>query len=329
MSSCPFCNKAAVLNPKTPCPSCGRRASDHPSTLARAVGEPADSGWDDDDALGASLELSRGGSLASHSAGPSAYSGGGLSLGDDDDPFADDAPQGALELDLPSAHTANASRSIGPASAPTHGGSPSVPAEAAASNAVPDLVLPAKLQPPRTPQGEPSLQPPRTPQSEPSLQPPRTPQGEPSLQPPRTPQSEPSLQPPRMPQSEPSLQPPASDPSLFPPSQQRLELGASVRSRTAVDPAAAMIARHPVAPEKVWEAPAYAMKVLWRQFELRQDLESLRRKRSPDVPLYERALRAHDAKTFALGLAITCAGLAIASFIFFLPVILRFLRAPD
>ena len=71
------------------------------------------------------------------------------------------------------------------------------------------------------------------------------------------------------------------------------------------------------------------MKVLWRQFELRQDLTSLRNRRSPDVPLYERALRAYDPKTFALGLAITCAGLALASFIFFLPVILRFLRDPS
>lgn len=89
-----------------------------------------------------------------------------------------------------------------------------------------------------------------------------------------------------------------------------------------------MIARFPIPPQKLWESPVYAMKVLWRQFELRQDLASLRKKRSPDVPLYERALKTHDAKLFALGLALTCAGLAIASFVFFLPVILRFLHDP-
>ena len=71
------------------------------------------------------------------------------------------------------------------------------------------------------------------------------------------------------------------------------------------------------------------MKVLWRQFELHRDLASLRRRRSPDVPLYERALKAHDAKMFMLGLVLTCAGVMLASFIFFLPVILRLLRASD
>ena len=69
------------------------------------------------------------------------------------------------------------------------------------------------------------------------------------------------------------------------------------------------------------------MKVLLRQLELRSELESLRRRRSPDVPLYESALRAYDAKTFRLGIAIGGAILAVATFIFFLPVILRFMRA--
>ncbi|HVH46787.1 MAG TPA: hypothetical protein VM925_30805, partial [Labilithrix sp.] len=96
----------------------------------------------------------------------------------------------------------------------------------------------------------------------------------------------------------------------------------------APDPAA-LIARYPAPPAKVWETPAYAMKVLWRQLELRQDLASLRKKRSPDVPLYERALTVHDGKTFALGLVITLAGFTVATFVFFLPVILRFLRDPD
>ena len=64
-----------------------------------------------------------------------------------------------------------------------------------------------------------------------------------------------------------------------------------------------------------------------RQFELRSELESLRRRRSPDVPLYEGALKAYDAKTFRLGMAILCAATAIGTFIFFLPVIIRFMRA--
>jgi hypothetical protein len=91
---------------------------------------------------------------------------------------------------------------------------------------------------------------------------------------------------------------------------------------------AAIVANYPPPPSALWEAPVYALKVLWRQLELRQDLASLRRKRSPDVGLYERALKAHDPRVFALGLALGGAALAIATFVFFLPVILRFLHAP-
>jgi len=90
-----------------------------------------------------------------------------------------------------------------------------------------------------------------------------------------------------------------------------------------------MIARYPTPPEKWFQTPVYAMKVLLRQFELRQDIASLRKKRSPDVPLYEAALKTHDGKNFAIGLVITCAALTVATFIFFLPVILRFVRDPD
>ena len=71
----------------------------------------------------------------------------------------------------------------------------------------------------------------------------------------------------------------------------------------------------------------YAVRVVLRQLELRTDLESLRRRRSPDVPLYEAALRAYDKKTFRLGMAINVAALTVATFIFFLPVIIRFMRA--
>jgi hypothetical protein len=89
-----------------------------------------------------------------------------------------------------------------------------------------------------------------------------------------------------------------------------------------------MIARLPAPPTRVWHAPGYALTVLYRQYELRRDLESLRRRRSPDVRLYERALTLHDRGAFAVGLAITCAALTIAAFVFFLPVILRFVRDP-
>jgi hypothetical protein len=92
---------------------------------------------------------------------------------------------------------------------------------------------------------------------------------------------------------------------------------------------AALVAKYPPAPNVVWQAPVYACRVLWRQFELRQNLESLRRKRSPDVPLYEAALGAYEKKSFHVGLALTIAAISVATFIFFLPVIIRFIRAPD
>ncbi len=324
MTVCPFCNKA-VPDPQTPCRSCGRRAGDAPPVPelgGRSLG--SDAGWDDPSDLGGGLDLSRGGSMASHASGPSAYSGGGLSLGDDDDPFADDGPQNALELDLPSSHTANAPRQVAGAPVPAASQPAPVP-----PSSVPDLVLPTKpaaKDPPSSPQ-------PRAPQSDPALHaagPPsdpalraQHPQSNPALRA-SPPASDPALHA-RPPASDPALRasPPASDPALQ--SQPQIHQVAPPRPQ---DPAA-LIARYPVPPEKVWEAPAYALKVLWRQLELRQDLATLRKRRSPDVRLYERALQTHDEKTFALGLAITCAGLAFATFVFFLPVILRFLRAPD
>lgn len=95
--------------------------------------------------------------------------------------------------------------------------------------------------------------------------------------------------------------------------------------------AAAIIARYPDPPEpnKIWLMPIYACKVVMRQFELRMNLTSLRRRRSPDVGLYERALKVYEPRSFFIGLAITGVLFALASFVFFLPVILRFARAPD
>jgi hypothetical protein len=90
---------------------------------------------------------------------------------------------------------------------------------------------------------------------------------------------------------------------------------------------AAVIAKYPAPPTGITHAPMYAIRVVMRQLELRTDLESLRRRRSPDVPLYEAALRAYEPKTFRLGMAINVALLVIGTFIFFLPVIIRFMRA--
>lgn len=132
----------------------------------------------------------------------------------------------------------------------------------------------------------------------------------------------------------PSLKPHAAlDPEAPPRSGGPVVHGEPPVAMAAVLPAppdpAAMIARYSVPPNQVWKSPLYALKVLWRQFELHQDLASLRKRRSPDVPLYERALKTYDQDAFTRGLTLTCIMLVIAGFIFFLPVILRFARLPD
>lgn len=98
---------------------------------------------------------------------------------------------------------------------------------------------------------------------------------------------------------------------------------------SATDQAAVRIANYPSPPAKLWQAPKYALQVLYRRFELRQDLESLRRKRSPDVALYERALGTHDPQMYKTGLAIAGIALFLATVLFFMPVIKRFAFAPD
>ena len=111
-------------------------------------------------------------------------------------------------------------------------------------------------------------------------------------------------------------------PQMAPPS------GGALTQPGQPDPAA-MIARYPAPPTKVWESPFYAMRVLWRQFELRQDIASLKKRRSPDVALYERALKTHDSTHLMIGVAITLAALTVATFVTFLPVIIRFATSPD
>lgn len=133
-----------------------------------------------------------------------------------------------------------------------------------------------------------------------------------------------SLKPPSVQSAPPaSLAPPRSTPpeTAAPASGPR-----SIQPRypsTSADPSA-LIARFPNPPEKVLETPGYAFRVLWRQMELRQDLASLRRRRSPDVPLFERALRTYDPKTFTLGLLLSGAIFAVVTVVVFLPVIFRY-----
>lgn len=87
---------------------------------------------------------------------------------------------------------------------------------------------------------------------------------------------------------------------------------------------AAMVAKYPPPPSKPLEAPVYFIRVLLRQFELRQDLTALRRRRSPDVKLYEAALGTFHKKTFAIGAAITTFGILVALGLFLIPVWKRF-----
>lgn len=147
-------------------------------------------------------------------------------------------------------------------------------------------------------------------------------------------------------QSQPRMAPPPAPPASsssgrLPAAPSNPDLSPSVQAAAPAAPpappppptpqeqAAIRIANYPPVPQKVWEAPRYAVRVLLRQVELRQDLESLRRKRSPDVGLYERALKSHDARMYTIGLAITGAAVFLATVLFFMPVIKRFAFAPD
>lgn len=142
-----------------------------------------------------------------------------------------------------------------------------------------------------------------------------------------------SLQPPSASSAPPAsrapagMEPPRSMPPLTTPESAAPASGPrSIQPRypaTSADPSA-LIARFPDPPEKVLATPGYALRVLWRQMELRQDLASLRRRRSPDVPLFERALRTYDPKTFTLGLVLSGAIFAVVTVVVFLPVIFRY-----
>ncbi len=273
----------------------------------RALSRTLNDDFDEDDLPSGPLDLEKGvGGVGTGAASSYADSSQG-SIDFDDELYGDEGHGAALELDVPNKHG-------------SHPGS--------ASNApqVPDLVLDA---PPASRSSGRGLQAPPAPHSSGNL--PAQPHSADGRG--RSGQHPAAQQPPPPPGSEGGhhgFAPPA------PSSSRGVEdSGPQSRSQMAPEPppppakptAAALIAKYPPPPAKVSQAPMYAIRVVLRQLELRTDLESLRRRRSPDVPLYEAALRAYDKKTFRLGMAINCAALTVATFIFFLPVIIRFMRA--
>ena len=281
------------------------------SRMGRSLGGDFE---DDDVGLGAgTLDLGSG-SIASHHPGgaASAYDGGGV---DFDDPFAEDTPLGALELDLPS-NSATAMRSKAPTA-------PAPPLQSHAPQApggmqVPELALP----PPPAPRSSGMINAVAAPSSAPLPSAPPSSQRSTSGQVPAPSSSSGMMSgpPSSQPQPHTSGYAPASQASGYAPP-------ASFAPAPSRPTAAAVIARYPIPPAEMWRSPRYAISVIFRQLELRTDLESLRRRRSPDVPLYEAALRAYDAKTFRIGMSINLAILAFAMLIFFMPVIIRFTRS--
>lgn len=280
--------------------------------------------FDEDELPAGNLDLEKG-SAQVGSGVPSNYGGDGIDF--DDDLYGnDEGPGASLELDMP--------KGGGPASghgasSPPQGGPPQV--TMAPPGSVPDLAMP----PPRSSGSLPAA---RSSGSLPAVRP----SG--SLPAVRTSGQHQAVGgPPPPPPSEGhngfAPPPPSSSNAIPPSSQSSGQLPAAhsnspgayeARSAQASFPPAkptpaAVIAKYPAPPAKIQHAPMYAIRVFKRQLELRTDLESLRRRRSPDVPLYEAALRAYDTKTFRLGMAINCAALAVATFIFFLPVIFRFM----
>lgn len=232
------------------------------------------------------LEIQRGSSSAQPTPSGSAYSGGGIGgLGDDDD---DAGPGISLELDTPVRSQAPSAPNV---SAPPPNQIPSQTPRAGASGGYPahrDQQMPQPL-PARSGRSDPTM----AQQSSPN-----------HLAPPSS--SQVAVQQPQ--------QPP---PSMPYPGQAQMAPGGP-------PDAAMMIAKYPPPPQVWWKTPGYAMRVLLRQFELRQDIDALKKKRSPDVPLYERALKMHDGGKFITGMAISFAIFMVATTLFFMPVIKRF-----
>ena len=271
--------------------------------------------FDDDDLPGGPIDLEKGSQVGSGAA--TSYGGDGMDF--DDDPFGDGAGAGAaLELDMPGggpSHKPPPTLSKAPLPPPPH--------PQAGGPAVPDLAFdggrpPSSRDPQRTSGAHALAAPPPSssrsipsPQSSGSLGDQARTSGAHQAHTSGAHQADA----PRPSSSGQFPQAPGSDPRI-----------AAAQTGPAPPNHAAIIGKYPAPPQKIWQAPVYSVKVILRQFEIRSDLESLRRRRSPDVPLYERALASYDGKSFMLGLAINIAVFTIATFIFFLPVFIRFLR---
>lgn len=308
MSVCPFC-KAPVSKTNAPCPRCGRLASEHPS-IASVGGRNLSTDFDDEPLEDLVLDGGHAGaSGATRTAGHAAsYDGGGVTF--DDDLFGD-GPGAPLELDVPNAPASDR----GAPAVPTSGAMPVSGERGAADpfDSVPDMPAPASSRggaaaAPIRPSGAHPM--PGTSGTLPAARPHAHPES-----------SDPRLGAP--PASHPGL--PASSGEL--PAAPESDPAASERrpAPPPPDPGAVLVARYPAPPSGVFDMPGYFCRVFLRQIELRRDLESLRRRRSPDVALYEAALRAHDGRAYGIGLAITATAVVLGTLVFFSPVIARFL----
>jgi hypothetical protein len=269
--------------------------------------------FDEDDLPAGNLDLDTG-SSAQVGTGVKADQGGGDGIDFDDDLADDSGHGGPLELDMPTSGGAPSGHGM---SSPPKGGPAKV--TMAAGSGVPDLAMPSKA-PPRSSGSLPAARPSGQQQAVKVPPPPPASEGHNGFAPPP-----PSSSSTMAPEPRSSGQLPASHGNGAEDSAP--QLAPEPPPPPAKPTSAALIAKYPVPPRSIANAPVYAIRVVMRQFELRTDLESLRRRRSPDVPLYEAALRAYDARTFRLGMAITCAALLLATVLFFMPVILRFARA--
>lgn len=264
--------------------------------------------FEDDDLAGGSFDLEKGSNQVG-SGVASSYGGEGIDF--DDELMGDGPGGGALELDLP-----GGGRSAPPKAPPPP--APAGPAGLAGGGpVVPDLALDAV--PSKAPPAAASAPGARASGAHPAA--PAMPVAPPpALAPP------PSSSGRALSGSPPSGSGGYAAANAPPPSASGQHAAFAEPAAPSKPSAAAVIAKYPPPPAKVLEAPMYAIRVVLRQLELRTDLESLRRRRSPDVPLYEAALKAYEPRTFRLGMAINCAAFAVATFIFFLPVIIRFMR---
>jgi len=92
------------------------------------------------------------------------------------------------------------------------------------------------------------------------------------------------------------------------------------------DDPAARLAGYGPPPKQFWETPMYAFRVLMRQRELKAEAADALAARSPQAPLYQAALHAHDQKAVTTGIALVVGVFFTLTLVFFSPVIVRFVR---